>query len=292
MKSELFQELISRDSLFVPHRTRTGRDVTRRISSKQMKETIICLDKMSSKIYSNNLPKLVRQVGNKQISEAIVVNTPNVDISLVFGSKKFVDQLLQAYFIFDKYPDLEALMILDNKNFIEQVYQRTGRLKQVSALRRANELLYRILLLLSQIGPRALGGRIRMQDSFKSLRLSFRSPKKPKAKVFRRGYNDKGSTASDTTTNLRTVSKEYQSIVDIISSLLKPILYYVDYLEFGESLRTITYSTKNGFEIDEVNEVLREHYFSNLEKMSQLVSINSLTEKEVVKAINLELRRD
>ena len=157
--------------------------------------------------------RLNRQISSKSsVAEAIVVDVPNGETFVCFGSQKFREQLVEAIYVGIKYPDIFPKLLVDNTTFYEKLQYFCKRLPQ-SPKDCHNEVVRCLLILLHYFGVRSVGGFDTLHMTH--LRIVRKLPKKPKRKVFRRGYDDKGSLAPEDKRNLLLANEfYYQFLLD------------------------------------------------------------------------------
>ena len=157
--------------------------------------------------------RLNRQISSKSTAaEAIVVDVPNGETFLCFGSQKFREQLVEAIYVGIKYPDIFPKLLVDNITFYEKLQNFCKRLPK-SPKDCHSEVVRCLLILQHYFGERSVGGFDTLHMTH--LRIVRKLPKKPKRKVFRRGYDDKGSLAPEDKRNLLLANEfYYQFLLD------------------------------------------------------------------------------
>lgn len=157
--------------------------------------------------------RLNRQISSKSsVAEAIVDDVPNGETFVCFGSQKFREQLVEAIYVGIKYPDIFPKLLVDNSTFYEKLQYFCKRLPQ-SPKECHREVVRCLLILLHYFGVRSVGGFDTLHMTH--LRIVRKLPKKPKRKVFRRGYDDKGSLAPEDNRNLLLANEfYYQFLLD------------------------------------------------------------------------------
>lgn len=293
MDAKLFEVLTSRDlTVRVGRLPHSGRALTRTVSAERTKETLLYLQKRLRKIVKDSPPKIWRQVGNRSAAEAMVVTTPSVTVSLEFGSNKFVDQLVQAYFVHEYYPEIFSLLLVDNPAFAAELSSRVQGLPRSAAPTRREPEFTSIVWCLAELGPRALGGR-KLTESFQKLRIKFSVPKRPKREVFRRGYNDQGSLAPIDTKTRRQVDGEYQDILRDLFWLAKEGVNPNYSLNFRWTPEGMYFFAKAESKTDFLDDWIRdEKKIDNFHKLvDSLVTFNELSGELVARELNQIARR-
>lgn len=293
MDDKLFEVLTSRDlTVRVGRKPHSGRAITQTVPAERTKATLLYLQKRLNRIVKNSPPKIWRQIGNEPAAEAMVVDTPNGNSSLEFGSHKFVDQLVQAYFVHEYYPELFSVLLVDNPSFVAELDHRVQGLPRSAAPTRSEPKFVAIVWCLSVLGPRALGGR-KLEQSFRKLRIRFSIPKRPKKKVFRRGYNDQGSLAPDDTKIHRQVDGEYQDILKDLFWLAKEGVnsnYSLNFRWTEEGMYfTATAESKTDYLDDWIRDEDKIVEFHKL--CDSLVTFNELSGELVARELNQIARR-
>ena len=163
--------------------------------------------------------RLNRQISSKSsVAEAIVVDVPNGETFLCFGSQKFREQLVEAIYVGLKYPDIFPKLLVDNITFYEKLQYFCKRLPK-SPKDCHSEVVRCLLILQHYFGERSVGGFDTLHMTH--LRIVRKLPKKPKRKVFRRGYDDKGSLAPEDKRNLLLANEFYYDFLLSTENLLQ-----------------------------------------------------------------------
>lgn len=165
--------------------------------------------------------RLSRQISSKSsAAEAIVVDVPNGETFVCFGSQKFREQLVEAIYVGIIYPDIFPKLLVDNITFYEKLQYFCKRLPK-SPKDCHSEVVRCLLILQHYFGERSVGGFD--TSHMTHLRIVRKLPKKPKRKVFRRGYDDKGSLAPEDKRNLLKANEYYYDFLLSTEILLKDL---------------------------------------------------------------------
>lgn len=296
MDKELFQSFSSHDlTARIGRLSHTGRSINRTVPAEQVRNTILYLQRRLRKVISNTPPKIWRQVRNKPAAEAMVVDTPNGSSRIEFGSNKFVDQLIQVFFVHEYIPDLYPTLLADNPAFCAELNLRVQGLPRNEAPTRREPEFTKVVWYLSQMGPRALGGR-KMRGALEKLRIKFSVPKRPKKAVFRRGYNDHGSLAPEDTKTRRQVDGEFFDLISELYSLARESVNDRFQLSFHwddiEGMHLIRETRDKGYEFDDdwccdLDKIARFHDLVDL----TLIRFKELSGNLVARELNQIARR-
>ena len=223
MSFEIFETLLSesysRSSLTVKSANADLKEKGRNFHyrGKDLSPLITVLRKQFLRLDERSI-RLNRQISSKSsAAEAIVIDVPNGEIFVCFGSQKFREQLVEAIYVGIKYPDIFPKLLVDNITFYEKLQYFCKRLPQ-SPKDCHSEVVRCLLILLHYFGTRSVGGFDTLHMSH--IRIVRKLPKKPKRKVFRRGYDDKGSLAPEDKRNLLLANEfYYQFLLDTENTL-------------------------------------------------------------------------
>lgn len=298
IEKNLYDLIISQDS----RRTRyplNERKRYYRIPAKRKQQTIKVVERLLNRTRSNFNADFLSQYEQKlkSVAENKVSDFPSVNesIFLNLGRVKFVDKLLQAYYLFTRHPELWSKLLVDNEKFFSEVQSQLGQTRKNESLTESEEVFLQVVDRLSIIGPRALGGRD-SKSTLKGLRFSVKRPERAKEIQFRRGYRDKGSLAPQHLVEVRKISSKYYDELVESSFLTRSILTCFTVEGFAWAPHKSRYSfrinRKSGFDWDE-DEVLSE-----LRKLREIedafiqwCSDNSLDEEKVAKDFDRLLRQ-
>jgi hypothetical protein len=208
--------------------------------------------------------KLERQIAKLAPQEQSSVLFPTSGETFIsLGRGKFVNKLLQLYYIASRHPELWAKVIIDNPDTVAQLEDRVGKIsstREYRKLTKDQQLVVKVVWALSLIGPRTLGGRD-FNSSLKDLRLSYKHPKRPKNVQRKRGYTDKGSLPSDKSRSAKISQADYYDwLEDIVNKISVRTIKVLDFEpKFEEGTRSVkicfTAMRRNGYtyDDDEVN---------------------------------------
>lgn len=267
MKEDNIEKLLSNDfslySLTVKSANadlkETGRNFHYRGSD--LRSLIMLLRKRFSSIEPNQI-RLVRQIPkNTAAAEAIVVNTPNGQTFLCFGSQKFREQLEEAVYVGLYYPDLFPKLIVDNLKFYEKLKYFCKR-KPNSPKGIHSEVVRILLILHHYFGTRSVGGWT--TSHITNLKIVRKLPRRPKKKVFRRGYDDKGQLAPDCKLpRIQANEVFYDKLIKMNTIFNTLQSLYVETISFDGELFRASIFRKPGYgwdddEIEEEQEVIQK----------------------------------
>lgn len=292
MKQKLFESFTSRQLNARIGRLPSGRPIVRSLTGKRIKETLLYLNRRLRQEVALRPPKLGRQIGNRPAAEAMIVETPNAKSSLEFGSHKFVQMLIQAYFVHENYPELFEVLLVDNPAFSAELHRRVQGLPRNEAPTHSEPEFTKIVWCLSDLGPRALGG-----TSFKDLqrlRIKYSLPKRPKEKVFRRGYNDQGSLASDDTKSARLNEAEYQTLLQALWLYFKEghdVSNFEVTFQWKQQQLTILRNAKWKIDLGDRFVVDSEKRSFFLDRFYDIIHINELSGESLARDLNQIARR-
>ena len=234
----------------------TGRNFHYR--GKDLRSLIMLLKKRFISFDSRKI-RLVRQIPKKTAAaEAIVVDIPNVEVFLCFGSQKFREQLEEAVYVGIFFPDLFPKLIVDNNSFYNKLKyfcKRTPR----SPKGIHSEVVRCLLILHHYFGTRSVGGWD--TSHFTNLRIVRKLPRRPKKKVFRRGYDDKGSLAPDCKLpRIKANEHFYDTLLRINSALNMLKSLYVESIHWQDEEFHLSVFRKPGYgwDDDEIQDEKRE----------------------------------
>lgn len=287
MDQNLFKELKQTGLTLKISKTLTGRDIIKVLPAIKVIETIKTLNRQIARFkQSGGNTKLERQFSHWSSAEANVVDVPNVETFFCFGSKSLITQCYQAYYIHEVLPDAYIKLLVDNPAFEKSLKERIPGMKHMTKFKQKDELFIRILAVLSQEGARALGGRS-VPRTLHGLRVAKKQPSRPKKKVFRRGYNDKGSLANEQTKLARRVSTEYYEILTLFAQEIFKFRELEVNLTWLSQFDSIYLSRKprNGYCADEIRPQLTA-VAQKVEQLREWVKLNSLSAKEVTYDLN------
>lgn len=269
MQDEKFESLLSSDffleSLTVKSANadlkETGRNFHYR--GKDLRSLIMLLKRRFLSLKGESI-RLNRQVSKRTAAaEAIVADAPNVETFVCFGSQKFREQLEEAVYVGIFLPDLFPKLLVDNEKFYNKLLYFCKR--KPNSPKGIHREVVRILLILQHyFGTRSVGG----WDSshFTNLRIVRKLPRRPKRKVFRRGYDDKGSLAPDCKLP-RTKANEYyyDALISFNEGLEELKSLYVESISFDRERYSYSYFRKPGYgwnddEVIEEKELLRRAF--------------------------------
>lgn len=293
MDQNLFKELKQTGLAIKKSRTLTGRELILKFDFAEIKSILKTLNKRMGGFRRNFSTRLERQFSHWSSAEANVVDNPNVETFFCFGSYKIVDRCLQAYYLHEFFPVAFAKVIADNPDFEEALQERIPGMKNMTKFKQKEEVFCRILAVLCETGARGLGGR-NISRSLQGLRIVRKLPNRPKKKVFRRGYNDKGSLANEQTKVARQVEKEYfDRLTSIVFSFEKIYEKYTFKIRQsnGEIVLRLMH-LKNGYSYDEARSLIQQAK-KKLEELNDWITLNGLSAEIVTKdliRINSELR--
>ena len=251
MKEKNFEKLLS-SSFFLESLTvksanadlkETGRNFHYRGSD--LRSLIMLLQRRFLSLEEHSI-RLNRQVSKRTAAaEAIVADAPNVETFLCFGSQKFREQLEEAVYVGIFFPDLFPKLLVDNEKFYNKLSYFCKR--KPNSPKGIHREVVRILLILQHyFGTRSVGG----WDSshFTRLRIVRKLPRRPKRKVFRRGYDDKGSLAPDCKLP-RTKANEYyyDALLSFNEGLEELQSVYVEKISFEEFKYHYSFFRKPGY---------------------------------------------
>lgn len=282
MDQNLIQELKQTGLTLKLSKTRTGRDNIKVIPPAKVIETIKTLNRQIARFKKSGLDtKLERQFSHWSSAEANVVGNPNVETFFCFGSNSLVTQCIQAYYIHEVLPDAYSKLIVDNPTFEEKLKERIPGMKHMTKFKQKERIFCSVLAVLCLTGARALGGR-NTSRSLSGLRIAKKLPSRPKKKVFRRGYNDKGSLANEQTKIARRVETEYYDILTLFAQELFLQQGWDVTLEWNTIFNRISIVTKpkHGYSEDE-NRPQRMKIIETSINLREWIKLNSLEGKTV-----------
>lgn len=251
---------------------------------KDLSSLIMVLRKQFRKLEERSI-RLNRQILSKSsVAEAIVATAPNEETFVCFGSQKFREQLVEAIYVGIKYPDIFPKLLVDNSTFYQKLQYFCKRLPK-SPKECPSEVVRCLLILLHYFGVRSVGGFDTLH--MKHLRIVRKLPKKPKRKVFRRGYDDKGSLAPDDKRNRLLANEFYYNF------LIDALRVFSDLKSIGVENFTLdgkycvpNFYRRPGYAWDD-DEVKRD--YSKLTEVTQIINMfivdNQLDPREVAREL-------
>lgn len=251
---------------------------------KDLSSLIMVLRKQFRKLEERSI-RLNRQILSKSsVAEAIVATAPNEETFVCFGSQKFREQLVEAIYVGIMYPDIFPKLLVDNTKFYQKLQYFCKRLPK-SPKECPSEVVRCLLILLHYFGVRSVGGFDTLH--MKQLRIVRKLPKKPKRKVFRRGYDDKGSLAPDDKRNRLLASEFYYNfLIDALRAFSDLKSIGVDNFTLDGKYCVPNFYRRPGYSWDD-DEVKGD--YSKLTEVTQIINMfivdNQLDPREVAREL-------
>jgi hypothetical protein len=179
------------------------------------RQTIRVLERICSD-FSGKI-RIDRQLKQSSVAAIFAVAGPNESIFIRTGRKR-IPSLIESYYLLTRHPELAAKFIVDNEQLFEESNIEISYSRKSPSDQKDLILANIVTELALKAGPRGLGGRLR-QTSLNDLRVVRIRPRKSKKKAFRRGYNDKGSTAPEHVKVRRQIESEHFEVIrgDLLS---------------------------------------------------------------------------
>lgn len=294
IEKNLYDFFISRDFRFTRDPF-SERKKWIRVSKDRIRSTINVVERILNRersIFDANYLNWYEQK-LRSVAEIKGLDIPNVNeqIFLNLGRGKFIDKLFRAYYVFTRHQELFGKLVVDNEDFFNEVSSQIGHTQRIESLTESEKIFAEILLSLSLVGPRSLGGRD-TSSTLKGLKFSLKRQKVAVEAQFRRGYKDKGSLAPQHEVVVRKNFRQYFDVLEEFYYNTRVQSLIVDTVFELNSKVCIAYTRRAGFSWQD-DEVTRD--VKHVEKIQDLLNLwctdNSLELEEVAKDLNRLFRR-